>query len=103
MRTWWSELIVSDNSVDSIYTIVMPKRKTSFNNDIQEKYLAFRKGRDEYEAECIVCGYRTYVSVKNRGVGALEAHITTNKHTNALRGGESSSKNPISLFRTDLR
>ena len=35
----------------------MPKRKTSFNNDLQEKYPAFRKGRDEYEAECIVTKY----------------------------------------------
>ena len=89
---WWSELIVSDNSVDSIYTIVMSKRKTSFNNDLQEKYPAFRKGSDEYEAECMVCGYGTYVSVKNKGVGDLEAHITTNNHKNALRGGEISSK-----------
>ena len=40
----------------------------------------------------MVCGYGTYVSVKNKGVGDLEAHITTNKHKNALRGGESSSK-----------
>ena len=92
VRTWWSELIGRDDSVDIIYTVVMPKRKTSFNNDLQEKYSAFRKGRDEYEAECMVCCYGTYVSVKNKGVGDLEAHITTNKHKNALRGGESSSK-----------
>ena len=40
----------------------------------------------------MVCGYGTYVSVKNKGVGDFEAHITTNKHKNALRGGGSSSK-----------
>ena len=62
----------------------MPKRKTSFNNDLQEKYPAFRKGRDEYEAACMACGYGTHVSLKNMGVGDLGAHITTNKHKNAL-------------------
>ena len=36
VRTWWSELILSDDSVDSIYTVVVPKSKTSFNYGLQE-------------------------------------------------------------------
>ena len=32
------------------------------------------------------------MSVKNKGAGDLEAHMSRNKHKNAGRGGESSSK-----------
>ena len=41
----------------------MPKRKSKFTEELQEKYPSFRKGRDEFEAECITCGYGTLVSV----------------------------------------
>ena len=44
----------------------MPKRKLKFTKELQQKYPFFRKGRDEFEAECITCGYRTFVSVANK-------------------------------------
>ena len=56
----------------------------------------FRHGRVRCEAESMVCGYGTYVSVKNKGAGDLEAYMSRNKHKNAGRGGESSSK--INIF-----
>ena len=52
----------------------------------------FRHGRVRCDAVSMVCGYGTYVSVKNKGAGDLEAHMSRNKLKNAGRGGESSSK-----------
>ena len=60
----------------------MLKRKTSFNNDLQEKYPAFRKGRDEYEAERMVCGYGTYGHVHQ----TLAAMLQTWKSWNVFFG-----------------
>ena len=31
----------------------MPKRKSKFTEELQQKYSFFRRGRDEFEAECI--------------------------------------------------
>ena len=31
------------------------KRKYTFTNEMQEKHPCFRKGRNDYEAECLVC------------------------------------------------
>ena len=45
----------------------MLKRKSKFTEELQQKYLFFGKGRDEFEAECITCGYGTFVSVANKG------------------------------------
>ena len=35
----------------------MPKRKSKFTEELQPKYPFFRKGQDEFDAECITCGY----------------------------------------------
>ena len=61
-----------------------------------EKYPAFRHGRDKCEAECMVCCYGTYVSVKINGAGDLEAHMSRNNHKKTARGDESSSN--IEIF-----
>ena len=45
----------------------MPKRKSKFTEELQQKKHFFEKGRDEFEAECITCGYGTFVSVANKG------------------------------------
>ena len=31
------------------------KRKCTFTNEMQEKHPCFRKGRNDYKAECLVC------------------------------------------------
>ena len=36
------------------------KRKCTFTNEMQEKHPCFRKGRNDYEAECLVCKSGTY-------------------------------------------
>ena len=48
--------------LDGLYLLLMskilfqmPKRQCTFTNDIQEKHPCFRKGRNDYEAECLVC------------------------------------------------
>ena len=41
----------------------MPKRKSKLTEELQQKYPFFRKGRDEFDAECITYGYATFVFV----------------------------------------
>ena len=53
----------------------MPKRKSKFTEELQQKYSFFRKGRDEFEAESITCGYGTFVSVANKGKLSLDMHV----------------------------
>ena len=53
----------------------MPKRKSKFTEELQQKYPCFRKGRDEFEAECITCSYGTFVSVANKGKLSLDLHV----------------------------
>ena len=58
----------------------MPKRKSKFNEELQQKYPFFRKGRDEFETECNTCGYVTFVSVANKGKLSLDMHVDGSKH-----------------------
>ena len=63
----------------------MPKRKSKFTEELQQKYPFFRKGRDEFETECITCGYGTFVSVANNGKLNLDMHVDSSKHKKAVR------------------
>ena len=63
----------------------MPKRKSKFTEELQQKYPFFRKGRDEFEAECITCSYGTFVSVANKGKLSLGMHVDSLKHKKAIR------------------
>ena len=53
----------------------MPKRKSKFTKEFQRKNPFFKKGRDEFKAECITCGYGTFVSVANKGKLSLDMHF----------------------------
>ena len=57
----------------------MPKRKSKFTKELQQKYPFFRKG-DDFEVECITCGYGTFVSVANKGKLSLDIHVDSSKH-----------------------
>ena len=57
----------------------MPKRKSKFIEEVQQKYPFFRKGRDEFEAECITCGSGTFASVANKGKLSLDMHVDSLK------------------------
>ena len=54
--------------------------------------LVSKKGRSDFEAECITCGYGTFISVANKGSISLDDHIKTTKYKQAIRGETSSSK-----------
>ena len=41
----------------------MTRRRCTFTNKVQEKHPCFRKGRNDYKAECLVCILGTYISV----------------------------------------
>ena len=71
---------------------IMPKRKSQFTEEVQKKYPCFRKGLDDFEAECIVCGYGTFVSVANKGRLSLDIHVESAKHKKVIRGETSSAK-----------
>ena len=58
----------------------MPKRKSKFTEELQQKFPLFRKGRDEFEAECIICGYGTFVSVANKDKLSIDMHVDSSKH-----------------------
>ena len=58
----------------------MPKRKSKFTEELQQKYPYFRKGLDEFEAECITCDYGTFVSVANKNKFSLDMHVDSSKH-----------------------
>src|SRR4029434_8930752 len=70
----------------------MPTRKRKFTDELKKKYPCFRLGRDASEAECITCRAGTYVSVANKGVSDLEAHVNSAKHKTAASGESSSSE-----------
>ena len=63
----------------------MPKTKSKFTEEHQQKYPFFRKGRDEFEAECITCGYGTFVFVANKGKLSLDMHVDSSKHKKAVQ------------------
>lgn len=45
----------------------MPKRLCKFNDKLQGKYKTFKQGRNENEAECLICPTGTYVTIGNKG------------------------------------
>ena len=51
------------------------KRKCTFTNEMQEKHPCFRKGRNDYETECLICKSGTYISVVHKGSGDLNIHL----------------------------
>ena len=65
----------------------MPKIKSKFTEEPKQKYryAFFGKGREEFEAECITCGYGTFVSVANKGKLSLNMHVDSSKHKKAVR------------------
>ena len=72
----------------------MPKRKSKFTEELQQEYPFFRKGRDEFEAECITCGYETFVSVANKGKLSLDIHVDQGYST----GGPRSESGPLRCY-----
>ena len=43
-----------------------------FSDKLRQKYPCFKKERSDFEAECVNCGYGTFISVANKGsVGLL--------------------------------
>ena len=59
----------------------MPKRKSVFSDELQQKYPCFKKGCSDFKAESITRGYGTFISVANKGNISLDDHIKTTKHS----------------------
>ena len=70
----------------------MAKRKCTFTNEMQEKHPCFRKGRNDYETECLVCKSGNYISVVHKGNGNLSTHLQSEKHRKAVRWAAASTK-----------
>ena len=62
------------------------KRKSTFTHEMREKHSCFRKGRNNYEAECLVCKSGTYISVVHKSKGDLNTHLQSEKRRKAVRG-----------------
>ena len=68
------------------------KRKSSFTNKMRENRPRFRKGKNDYEADCLICKPGTYISVTHKGNGNLNTHLQLEKHFKAVRGAIASTK-----------
>ena len=68
------------------------KRKCTLTNEMQEKHLCFRKGRNDYEAKCLASKSGTYMSVVHKGNGNLNSLLQSEKHCKAERGAVASTK-----------
>ena len=71
------------------------KRKCTFTNEMEEKHPCFRKGRNDYEAECLVCMVcksGNYRSVVHKDNGDLNTHLQSEKHRKAIRRAVASTK-----------
>ena len=70
----------------------MAKQKCTFTNEMQENHPFFIKGRNDCEAECLVCKSGTYISVVHKGNGDLNTHLQSEKHRKAVRWAAASTK-----------
>ena len=68
---------------------------------MQEKHSCSGKGRNDYEAECLVCKSGTYISVVHKGNGDLNTHLQSEKHRKAVRGAVASTKSTIILLQQE--
>ena len=57
-----------------------------------KKNIRFRKGRNDSEAECLVCKSGTYISVVHKGNGDLNTHLQSEKYRKAVKGTVTSTK-----------
>jgi hypothetical protein len=46
----------------------MPKYNSKFTEDFMKEYTCFCRGDGKFEAECMMCVPRTFVSVANKGL-----------------------------------
>ena len=65
--------------------MVCQKENQSLLKNFNRSIHFFKKGRDEFEAECITCGYGTFVSVAKKGKLSLDMHVDSSKHRKAVR------------------
>lgn len=72
----------------------MPKRKCTFNSDLQNKYPMLKRGKHDWEVVCTICS--TNISIANKGVSDINDHLNTQKHKSNSKGQASSSN--ISTF-----
>ena len=84
-------LVVNIN-LRNFLLLEMAKRKSQFTDEVNAKHPCFPKGRNESEAECLVCKPGTYISVSYKGIADLKSHVSSNKHCKAGSGASSSSK-----------
>ena len=75
-----------------LFQMANAKRKYTFTNEMQEKHPCFRKGRNDYEAECLVCKSGIYISVVHKSNSDLNTHLQSEKHRKAVRGAVASTK-----------
>ncbi|KAK5648366.1 hypothetical protein RI129_003258 [Pyrocoelia pectoralis] len=73
----------------------MPKRKCHFSDDYTKEWSFVKKGRDEHEAFCSICG--VYISVSHGGKSSIKDHIQSRNHKSRLSVA-STSKDILSFM-----
>lgn len=68
----------------------MGKRKCLLTDELLKEYPAFKRGKSNHDAVCIICNNN--ISVANKGRLDLKEHLNTEKHKSNVRSGASTSK-----------
>jgi hypothetical protein len=68
----------------------MPKRKCTFNEQLQKEYSYIKKGKTDHDVTCIHCG--TNFSVAHGGRSDIKDHIQSDRHRQAAKGKASKGK-----------
>lgn len=76
----------------------MPKRKCTFNDELQKKFPMFKKGKFDWEVLCTICDSK--ISIANKGVTDINEHIATLKHKMRFRSQAGTSKSVMETYIT---
>ncbi|CAK1594251.1 unnamed protein product [Parnassius mnemosyne] len=72
----------------------MPKRKCLFSDDYTKEWSFIKRGRNDYEAFCSICGF--HISVSHGGKSSVKDHIQSKNHKTKL--SVASTSRDISTF-----
>lgn len=76
----------------------MPKRKCTFNDELQKKFPVFKKEKFDWEVLCTICDSK--ISIANKGVTDINEHIATLKHKMRFRSQAGTLKSVMETYIT---
>ena len=74
----------------------MPKRKCTFNTELQKKFLMFKKEKFDWEVLCTICDSK--ILIANKGVTDINDHIATLKHKMRFQSQAGTSRSVMETY-----